>query len=257
MARSASSATGARGTERRPVVGISAAISPIRVAVFDLDATFVAQRFVEPVAAAGCVPVLLPPLPGIADTVGRLDGLVLMGGPDLDPSHYSDTVHPAIQRSDLNRDAAELALLAAAVEAGLPFLGICRGLQVLNVLRGGTLHQHLPDVVGHDGHSPEGDGFTAQQVRLAPGSRIAEAVGAATTVVPCHHHQAVDRLGTGLVATALAADGVVEAVELPEHPFAVTVQWHEEESQDRGLFQALARAAEHRMDKREGVPDGN
>ncbi|MEN3356220.1 MAG: putative glutamine amidotransferase [Mycobacteriales bacterium] len=204
------------------------------------------QKVVDWVATAGCTPVLLPPLPDIEQAIARLDGLVLPGGPDVDPALYSAEVHPKTGRIDRKRDAAELALLDAALDADLPVLGICRGLQLLNVLRNGTLHQHLPEITGHNGHSP-GLGrpgvYGSQDVRLAAGSRIAEALGGGTATVPCHHNQAIDRLGTGLTATAWAADGTVETVEIPGHPFAVAVQWHAEESDEGGLFTGLAEAA--------------
>jgi putative glutamine amidotransferase len=225
-----------------PVIGISAHTGQIRVAVFDLPATFVASVFVDKVAAAGCVPVLLPPLPAIESCLDRLDGLLLLAGPDVEPARYAATPHPKAGRVDPGRDAAEIALLGAALRAGLPVLGVCRGMQLLNVLRGGTLHQHLPEIVGHDGHLPAPDGYGQQPVRLVPGSRIARVLGGSRAVVPCHHHQAIDRLGAGLRVTAWSEDGVVEAVEVPDHPFAVGVQWHAERSEHDGVFLALAEA---------------
>jgi gamma-glutamyl-gamma-aminobutyrate hydrolase PuuD len=116
-------------------------------------------------------------------------------------------------------------------------------MQLLNVLRGGNLHQHLPEITGHDGHFPGPDTYGSQHVRLAPGSTLAKVSGGDSTFVPCHHHQAIDRLGDGLIATAWSDDGIVEAVEVPDHPFAVAVQWHAEESGDDSLFLALVDAA--------------
>ena len=227
---------------RRPVIGVSAHTGPARVAIFDMQISFVAQVFLDRIMAAGGVPVLLPAAPDGEYVPDRLDGLLMLAGPDVDPALYGQPRHPAT-RSDSRRDAAELALLGAAVQAGLPFLGICRGMQLLNVLRGGTMHQHLPDLLGHERHSP-GDGIYGQQkVRLAAGSRLAEAM-ADTALVSCHHHQAVDRLGSGLTATAWSDDdGIVEAIELAGHPFGVGVEWHPEQDPDDGPFLALIEAA--------------
>jgi len=227
---------------RRPVIGVSAHTGPIRVAIFDMTATFVAQTFLDRIVAAGGLPVLLPPAPAAETVIDRLDGLLMLAGPDIDPALYGRPRHP-MTRSDARRDTAELALLGAAVQAGLPFLGICRGMQLLNTLRGGTLHQHLPDLIGHERHSP-GDGvYGAQKVRLAAGSQLAGAMGE-TALVSCHHHQAVEDLGDGLVATAWSADdGTVEAVELADYRFGVGVEWHAEQDPDDGPFLALIDAA--------------
>lgn len=233
-------------TGPRPVIGITSHSGPVRLGPFDTHATFVPQLFVDRVAAAGATPVLLPPLTGSPDSVPALDGLMLLAGPDLDPALYGARAHPRTARTFPDRDAAELALLAAALDARLPLLGICRGLQLLNVLRGGTLHQHLPEIVGHEGHSSEViSEYKPQEVTLEPGSRLAKILGGESAVVPCHHHQAIDRLGDGLTVTSRAQDGTVEAVEVEDHPFAVAVQWHAEESDDDRPFLALTEAARH------------
>jgi gamma-glutamyl-gamma-aminobutyrate hydrolase PuuD len=212
-----------------------------------------AQTYVDLMTEAGCVPVLLPPQPGIEEAVPRLDGLLLPGGGDLDPSLYGAAKHPKTGHFHPGQDAAEVALAGAAeiglagaaISAGIPVLGICRGLQVLNIFLGGTLHQYLPDVVGHPGHEPEPGVFGAERVQVEPGTHLAKIMGSETATVPCYHHQAIDVIGTGLTVTARSEDGVIEAVELPDHPFAVAVQWHVEESGGRAdsLFGALVAAA--------------
>jgi putative glutamine amidotransferase len=226
----------------RPVIGICAHIGKMNVSVF------VPAIFVDRVIAAGCVPVLLPPTAGIGQASTFLDGLLLLPGPDVDPALYSAERHPQT-RIDVGRDAAELELLAAAVDSGLPFLGVCRGLQLLNTLQCGTLHQHLPEIVGHEEHSPGDTVFGAQPTRFEPGS-LAAAIFGDSAVVPCHHHQAIDRVGTGLSVTGRSEDGTIEAIELADHPFAVALQWHAEQGEDLSPFQALAEAAQHHRNRR-------
>jgi putative glutamine amidotransferase len=236
-----------------PVIGISAYTEQARWGAWDSPALLLPRRYADSVAAAGGVPVLLPPVPGIEHAVARLDGLILSGGGDIDPAEFGAPAAPEIRGVRPARDAAEFALVSAAFERGLPLLGICRGLQVLNVARGGTLHQHLPSVVGHDGHRPVLGGYGSHPVRVAPGSRLAGILGDAGELdefpVPTHHHQAIDRLGEGLTATAWTTDGVIEAVELAPPAgangtwLAMAVQWHPEAGTDPRLFQALVAAA--------------
>lgn len=212
-----------------PVIGISAHTGPVHVAIFDITATFVSSQFVECVAAAGGQPVLLPPLRDIDQVLDRLDGLLVLPGPDIDPALYGAERHAMSRGINAARDEAELALVAAALDADVPVLGICRGAQLMNVLRGGTLHQHLPDLVGHDRHLPGADAYGAEPVRITPGSCLAGIVRCAEIDVPCHHHQGIDRLGLGVAATAWSvADTIVEAVEVTGQQFAVGVQWHAE-----------------------------
>jgi gamma-glutamyl-gamma-aminobutyrate hydrolase PuuD len=228
----------------RPVIGISAYSQHARWGSWDLPAVLLPSRYTDMVAAAGGLPVLLPPLPGVTGVLDRLDGLVLSGGGDIDPASYGAERDPACGPANRDRDDAELALARQALAAGLPMLGICRGLQVINVALGGTLLQHLPDVVGHDGHSPEEGAHGSHKVSVAPGSQLARLLGRTEAAVPTHHHQAVDRLGDGLIPTAWADDDIIEAVELDEPAsFMVAVQWHPEAGDDPSLFDALVAAA--------------
>ena len=178
------------------------------------------------------------PEAGADEVIDVLDGLVLTGGGDVDPLAYGEEPVPEVSGVNPNRDASERALLAAALRADMPVLAICRGCQVLNVELGGTLHQHLPDVVGHLAHRSAPYVFGDVEVQTLPGS-IAAGVFGDTPTVRCSHHQAIHDLGRGLVATACTTDGVVEAVELPSARFVLAVQWHPEEGWDQRPFDAL------------------
>jgi putative glutamine amidotransferase len=240
----------------RPVIGISTYAEQARWGSWDTPSILLPRRYADSVTRAGGIPVLLPSVPGAEHAAMRLDGLILAGGGDIDPAVFGAQAHPQTGGVRPDRDAAEFGLALAALAHGLPLLGICRGLQVLNVALGGTLHQDLPALVGHDGHSPVEGGYGSHPVTIAPGSRLAGVLGAAAPgsaqpagiPVPTHHHQAIDRLGGGLVATAWTEDGVIEAVELAESgrlvpAFAMAVQWHPEVGEDPSLFHALVAAA--------------
>ena len=237
-----------------PVIGISCYSLRARWSTWDDEADLLPHRYVAMVARAGGLPVLLPPTEHTADVLPRLDGLILSGGSDVEPSRYGAAPDPAAGPFYPARDAAELELCHGALAAGLPLLGICRGLQLINVALGGTLHQHLPDLVGNDSHSPQELGYGTHKVSVAPGSQLSVILGRSEAAVPTHHHQAVDRLGAGLVATAWADDGVIEAAELapsdsgvsPAGQFTVAVQWHPEVGEDPSLFRALIAAAGQR-----------
>jgi len=232
-----------------PVIGLTAYCEQARWSHWHRPAVLLPANYAEQVAAAGGVPVLLPPVPGIGAAVSRLDGLLLTGGGDIDPGRYGAQPHPRTSRVSGPRDAAELEVLDAALAAGMPVLGVCRGMQLLNVARGGTLCQHLPSDAGH---APAPGTFGAHPVRVAAGTRLAAIIGAsgAGVDVPTAHHQAIDRLGDGLVATAWAADGVIEAVEPAAgnvEQFLLAVQWHPEAGTDPRLIEALVAAASSRM----------
>jgi anthranilate synthase component 2/putative glutamine amidotransferase len=232
------------------LIGLTTYVADARWGQWERRSGVLPESYYELVAAAGGRPMLLPPLgrapdgPGTAadEVVGALDGLVLTGGGDVDPLEYGEPPDPETNGVDGTRDASERALLAAALRADLPVLAICRGCQVLNVELGGTLHQHLPDVVGHLAHRSAPSVFGDVEVETTPGSITAAVFGARATVL-CSHHQAIRDLAPGLVVTAATLDGVIEAVELPSARFVLGVQWHPEEQGDQRPFDALVRAA--------------
>ncbi len=235
-----------------PLVGVTTYAVEAAFGPWRRPSAVLAEEYYELVAQAGGRPVLLPPVrrapggpeAGAAEVVDALDALVLVGGGDVDPDRWGGPAHGANYGVDPGRDAAEAALLGAALAAGRPVLAICRGIQVLNVLRGGTLVPHLPDHLGHARHQEIPGVFEDVEVATEPGTALARILGPRATV-RCSHHQAVDRPGRGLVVAARAVDDpeVVEAVELPEHPFCLGVQWHPEESDDVRLFAALVDAS--------------
>lgn len=232
----------------RPRIGITTYLEQARWGAWDQPAVLLPHLYVAAVHRAGGVPVLLPPLPdGAAEALGGVDGLVVAGGADVDPAAYGSAPRTGTDEPRRDRDAWELALLAAAIEAGTPLLGVCRGTQVLNVAVGGTLHQHLPDVVGHDRHRPAPAQHGRVHVTVDPTSALAGVVGTEVEV-PCYHHQSMDALGAGLRATAWADDGTVEAVELDGPGYAIGVQWHPElDVDDLRLFESLVSAARGRV----------
>jgi anthranilate synthase component 2/putative glutamine amidotransferase len=212
---------------------------------WDTRAALLPHTYVDVVVRAGGIPVLLPPvdLPGAAAAVvDGLDALVLTGGADVDPSEYGAERDAQTVGVRPDRDRWDQELLAAALERDLPVLAVCRGLQVLDVALGGSLHQHVPDVVGHDGHRPVPGTFGTTHVKVRPGTRLAELVGDEVDVA-CHHHQSIDRLADGLEVVAEADDGTIEAVQLRDRSFVIGVQWHPEELGDLRLFTALVAEA--------------
>jgi gamma-glutamyl-gamma-aminobutyrate hydrolase PuuD len=225
----------------RPVIGITCYVEPARFTVWEMTTALLPYMYVEHVARAGGQPVIIPPAGDPSELAGRLDGLIIAGGGDIDPARYGSRSHEQTGYVRKFRDEAEFGLMRTALDSGLPFLGICRGLQVLNVALGGSLHQHLPDVVGHTDHSPAPGTFGRVPVRLSPAlAKIYED----SELTPAHyHHQAVDRLADGLEVTARSDDGTIEGVELASHPFALAVQWHPEADEDGPLFDALVSAA--------------
>jgi putative glutamine amidotransferase len=275
-----------------PLIGITTYNDVAQWRDWSAPAAVLPRTYVDAIRRGGGRPALLPPGGTPAEaalTVADLDGLVVAGGDDVDPARYGAAMHPATGAPNAERDAWELAMIDCALAAGLPLLAICRGMQLLNVIRGGTLHQHLPQVVGHEEHSGVADDFGRHAVRIGTAGAISRILtpdearepaagadtgnghqpgGPGTTFgwpaadghwieVATHHHQAVDRLGNGLTGTAWTADGTVEAVEFAPaagtpapRGFAIGVQWHPEETGDARLFSALADAAS----KSSGLP---
>ncbi len=245
----ASSAVGAG-----PVIGLTTYRQQARSGVWDVHASFLPGVYLDGVTLAGGIAMLLPPQSVDATIAARvvdgLDGLILTGGKDIDPATYGHAPHPATEEPARDRDAWEFALLAAALRRRVPVLGICRGAQVLNVALGGTLHQHLPDVIGHSGHRAGDAVFAISTVRTVEGSTVNALVGPSLQA-KCYHHQAIDRLGEGLVVSAVDAEGVIEAIENTGPSFVVAVQWHPEETlDDLRLFAGLVEAARNYSEER-------
>jgi putative glutamine amidotransferase len=234
----------------RPVIGITSYAQDARWGVWDLPAVLVPLDYVDAVERAGGRAVVIPPLEDdIEQTLDLLDGVVFSGGADVDPARYGADAHPETDVPQTRRDTGELALLQAALARDMPTLAICRGFQLLNVVRGGDLVQHLPDEVGHGEHRQVPGEFAVHPVEVKEGSRLAAIVGAGSEVTS-HHHQGLGRLGEGLVECAWAADGTLEAVEDPSLRFAVGVQWHPEAGEGAALFAALVeQARDHRASR--------
>ena len=234
----------------RPVIGITSYAQDARWGVWDLPAVLVPLDYVDAVERAGGRAVVIPPLEDdIEQTLDLLDGIVFSGGADVDPARYGADAHPETDVPQTRRDTGELALLQAALARDMPTLAICRGFQLLNVVRGGDLVQHLPDEVGHGEHRRVPGEFAVHPVEVREGSRLAAIVGAGSEVTS-HHHQGLGRLGEGLVECAWAADGTLEAVEDPSLRFAVGVQWHPEAGEGAALFAALVeQARDHRASR--------
>lgn len=236
----------------RPLIGICTYLDEIAWGVWRDHAAMVPAGYVASVQRAGGVALLLPPDPALLEDPAALDelldtidGVVLAGGVDVGPATYGASAHPLTDAPNELRDAWELAVGRRCLEREIPLLGICRGMQVMNVAAGGTLHQHLPDVVGHDAHREVPGTFSDHTVRLDAGSLAARAAGEEVHATKSHHHQGVDALGAGFVVTGWSAldDGVPEAIEDPGRRFALGVQWHPEADETSRLIGALVEDA--------------
>jgi putative glutamine amidotransferase len=237
---------------RRPVVGVTSYVEGASFGVWTgVSAALVPYAYVRMVTESGGRAVVLPPDDVDADVLDVLDGLVLTGGADVGPHLYGEAAGP-LTDSRPDRDAGEMTLLAAAIEADLPVLGVCRGMQLLAVGYGGRLHQHLPDVVGHPRHRPGPGVYGSHPVRFASGSLVAELM-AGTDRVNTYHHQGLADAGR-LTVTGWADDGVIEAVEDPDRRFVLGVQWHPEAAGDPRPFAGLVRAARGEPRRAAGLP---
>jgi len=235
-----------------PTIGITTYHKHADWRGWDEDSALLPWTYVNSVRKAGGRPILLPPGGDAAEaaaTVAILDGVIISGGGDIDPAIYGAARHPETIGIAHDRDSWELAVAEAAIETDVPLLGICRGMQLLNVVRGGTLNQHVPDLVGHEAHNGQTAGYGLHKVRVTSGATAQSILpGGEYFDVPTHHHQAVDKVGDGLIPVGWADDGIIEAIEADgEAPrsFLVGVQWHPEQGDDMRLFEALVAAAEN------------
>ncbi|HEX2821270.1 MAG TPA: gamma-glutamyl-gamma-aminobutyrate hydrolase family protein [Streptosporangiaceae bacterium] len=228
----------------RPIIGITGELEAARWGNWIREAVVSPVSYTRAVERAGGTPVILPPVPAssVPVLIAGLNGLLLTGGRDVDPSLYDEAPHEQTDLPDHRRDRFELILTRAAIDANLPFLAVSRGMHILNVARGGTLIQHLPDRLRNESHKPDPVKLTTHDLQISAASKLGRLLGESAQV-PASHHQAIDRLGNGLLTVAWTYDQVVEAVELPEHRFGVGVQWNPEDGDDPRLFEALVTAA--------------
>lgn len=237
-------------SDRRPVIGICTSLERAQWGVWDQRAALLAFTYITAIQQAGALALMIPPDPQLVEdpdeALDCIDGLILAGGADLDPSSYGAESHPATRRTVPERDRPEIALVRRGVERDMPVLGICRGMQLINVAMGGTLHQHLPDVIGHEEHRRHPGSFEGSdhEVRLQPGSLAARAAGEERHNTKSHHHQGVDLLGEGLIVTGISAlDELPEAIEAPGCRFVLGVQWHPEADERSRVIGSLTEQA--------------
>lgn len=232
----------------RPVVAISGYREPAAAyRVWSQEAALLPWSYVRAVRSAGAEPVVLPP-GGEPDVLGRLDGLVLSGGIDIDARRYGEEPHPLNDPPQPERDESELQLLTAALEHGLPVLGVCRGIQLMALAYGGRLEQHLPDALGTTAHQEQAGAFRHHDVDVLPGTALADVYGAGRLEVSTYHHQGVADAGS-LTVAARAPDGVIEALEDRERPFVLGVQWHPEVLDDGRLLTRFVTEAGRRLSR--------
>jgi putative glutamine amidotransferase len=226
------------------------ALEQARWSVWDQPAMLLPRNYLDAVQRAGGLALMLPVDPLLSENPGealeKIDGLILAGGADIDPSYYGEPAHAHTVGTVPERDAFEIALVRGAIERDLPVLGICRGMQLINVALGGTLHQHLPELLEHSEHRRVLGSFegAAHDVNLCAGSLAARVIGERTHTSKSHHHQGVDRLGEGLVVSGISAiDSLTEAIELPGRRFVLGVQWHPEADRESPVIAGLVASA--------------
>jgi len=232
----------------KPIIGLSCYRQRGQTGIWDTEMAMLPSFYLDGVTRAGGIAVIIPPqtIDDLAaeTVISQLSGLIVTGGRDVEAQRYGAIPHEMAEKPDALRDLLEDKLITAAIEMKLPFLGICRGAQVLNVNRGGSLIQHLPDVVGDNRYQPGGGNFAKMTMQVEAGSKLAALVGPSIANCALYHHQAIDSVGEGLAVTAHSPDGVIQAVELSDHPFGLAVQWHPEQTlEDLRLFEALVSAA--------------
>jgi putative glutamine amidotransferase len=244
---------------RRPVIGICAAIERARWGAWDQDAALIALSYIQAVQRAGGVALIVPPDEALLEDAGEVlslfDGLMLAGGADIDPASYGSDRAAETVDTIRERDDWEIALTRAALERDVPVLGICRGMQLINVACGGTLVQHLPDHVGHEEHRRVLGSFDGadHDVQLAEGSLAAQAAGELDHATKSHHHQGVERLGEGLIVTGFSTlDEVPEAIESPDRRYVLGVQWHPEADPTSSVVASFVAAAAERAEDTAG-----
>jgi putative glutamine amidotransferase len=237
-------------SDRRPVIGVVAALEQARYGVWDKPCVLVQYAYIEAIQKAGGMAILIPPDHALSqnpdEILDRIDALLLMGGSDIDPATYGQRPHPKTTGIVHERDEIELALITRAIERDLPALCICRGMQMLNIARGGTLLQHIPDQLHSDEHRRHSGSFDGNEhdVQLEPGSLAAQAAGSDVTMTKSHHHQAIDQLGDGLVVTGRSSsDDLPEAIELPDSTYVLGVQWHPEADAASHIITSLVEQA--------------
>lgn len=226
----------------RPLIGVTSYVEQARWGAWDRRVTLLPQHYVDAISAAGGRVLVIPPCPeGATEVVAALDGLVFAGGVDIDPAVYGAERDPLTEAPRHDRDAGELALLAAATDDDLPVLGVCRGMELMCVAAGGELIQHLPAVIDSERHRAGNGIFAEHSVTTVSPSKLADVLGPSATV-SSYHHQGVSDPGK-LTVTAYAEDGTIEGVERPDSRFALGVLWHPEVTDDLRLFAALVSAA--------------
>jgi putative glutamine amidotransferase len=242
----------------RPVIGICAALTQARWGYWDERAALLSFNYIRAVQDAGAMVLMIPPDPELEtdpdEVLDLVDGLILAGGSDIDPSRYGAEPHAETRATVPERDSFEIEVARRAWERDVPVLGICRGMQLLNVSRGGTLIQHLPDEYGHEDHRRVPGSFDGSDhdVRLAPGSLAARAAGEEVHVTKSHHHQGIETVGEGLEVTGHATlDDLPEAIEAPDRRFMLGVQWHPEADASSTVVEALVEAARAYREDRE------